>query len=164
MSDNEYWDEATERAYWDACAQEEAARHEKDNELVPRGEARDLAYEIFNHFMLTDFLKITPADIDEKVDAISAVPREMSAREYAKARGKMCHSFRHCGNGCPIYEALYDWGGSDTFSCAEFEAERPEEAVAFVEAWAREHPATDTDVGDKDTNVLNNERSEEDER
>lgn len=25
MSNNEYWNEATERAYWDACAQEEAA-------------------------------------------------------------------------------------------------------------------------------------------
>jgi hypothetical protein len=82
MSDNEYWDKATEQAYWDACAQEEAARREKDNELIPRVEARNLAYEIFNHFMYADFLEITPADIDEKVDAIPAVPQEMSAVEY----------------------------------------------------------------------------------
>lgn len=122
MSDNEYWD---------ACAKEEAAMHEKDNELIPRGEARKLAYEIFNHFMLMDFLQITPADIaadiDEKVAAISAVPQEMGAREYGETLMKICASHTGECRKCELGENK---------PCAI----PYKRTIPIVEAWAREHP------------------------
>lgn len=125
MSDNKYWDEATERAYWDACAQEEAAMREKDDEIITRGEARNLAYEILNHFMYADFLEITPADIDKKVDAIPAVPREMTAREYEKAIKTIVASHD--------LSTLKAW----QIACEDKDWEK---AVEIIEKWAREYP------------------------
>lgn len=141
MSDNEYWDEATEHAYWDYCAQIEAEIREKDDELIPRGEARNLAYEIFNHFMQTDFLLITPADIDEKVDAISAVPHEMSAVEYIREYRRMCDFYF----GKPATDGGVDGCGdcpgrlNGKKNCI-FSPTRDESSIPIIEKFAREHP------------------------
>lgn len=139
MNDNEYWDEATDRAYWDYCAQIEAEIREKDNELITRGEARKLAYEIFNHFMFTDFLEITPADIDKKVDAISAVPHEMTVGEYGRVRNRMClFHFPFC-NGCTVLPERKECG-EVIHDCPLWTLRDTDKAVAVVKEWEKEHP------------------------
>lgn len=79
------------------------------------------------------------AHLITEVNKLAFLKQPMLAVEYAMAKGEMCRSFEHCGSGCPMYEALYAWDGSDTFHCSAFEAERPEEAVAIVEKWKEEH-------------------------
>ena len=53
-----------------------------------------------------------------------AVPQEMSAREFAEARDRLCDSMNECTD-CPIYKACL------TNSLTKI--------LPMVEAWAREH-------------------------
>lgn len=75
------------------------------------------------------------------IAGVPAVPREMTAREYVKARSRMC-------------DAQYELFGSDEHdmtACIECPLEDycegvkkdAEAEVAIVEKWAREHPETD---------------------
>lgn len=71
----------------------------------------------------------------------AAVPHEMTAREYLKERNRMeswsaencSQASFDCDNWC--WECPYD----QVPSCVD-EANRPLEAIAIVEKWAREHP------------------------
>ena len=51
----------------------------------------------------------------------------MDAVEYIKADKRLCHSYESC-IGCPLANGLCDPNND------------PEEHVAIVEAWAKEHP------------------------
>lgn len=66
---------------------------------------------------------------------LPAVPQEMSAREYLKARERLCaERLSNYGcNGCPMLKHK----GCD---CETIEDNHPDEAIAIVEEWAREHP------------------------
>lgn len=65
---------------------------------------------------------ITAFDI--AINTLSA-PREMTAREFAEARDRLCDSMNAC-TGCPIYKACL------TNSLTKI--------LPMVEAWAQEHP------------------------
>ena len=54
----------------------------------------------------------------------------MDAVEYLKANKRLCHSYVDC-NECPLTGGLCDPANI-----------APEELVAIVEAWAKEHPST----------------------
>lgn len=65
---------------------------------------------------------ITAFDI--AINTLSA-PHEMSAREFAEARDRLCDSMNECTD-CPIYKACM------TNSLTK--------VLPMVEAWAQEHP------------------------
>lgn len=70
------------------------------------------------------------AGLDAVVKA-DPVPQEMSAREYHLIKRRMC---KNCPV-CPLNEAAINL----FIDCKRFEREFPNEAVAIVEKWAREH-------------------------
>lgn len=74
------------------------------------------------------------AGLDAVVKA-DPVPQEMSAREYLQTMRPICEDGRNCGK-CPL---SYNNNGAG-INCQDYAAYYPEEAVAIVEAWAREHP------------------------
>ena len=61
----------------------------------------------------------------------------MDAEKYLKERGRM-------SNGCDAYSCskcgLDSLHNRHDITCTELEHEYPEEAVAIVEQWAKEHP------------------------
>ena len=73
---------------------------------------------------------------------VDTVPIEMSGVSYARQRSRLCTACKGCG-GCPIMEAairkLEDGVDATCTGCIPFERDYPEEAVAIVEAWAKEH-------------------------
>lgn len=66
----------------------------------------------------------------------------MDAVEFLKENGKMCKAFDSCGGreGSEICE-LYVKSNEKGLTCPEYASAYPEEAVAIVEQWAKEHPA-----------------------
>lgn len=57
----------------------------------------------------------------------------MDVVKFVKEKKRMCHSFGDCSDGCP-----FDFDYTD---CNDYIFDNIEEAVAFVEKWAVEHPA-----------------------
>lgn len=65
----------------------------------------------------------------------------MNAVEFLRKRGRMCKTFGLCsgkdsGTMCELYAKSSEKG----LSCADYANAYPEEAVAIVERWAKEHP------------------------
>lgn len=69
------------------------------------------------------------------VDDLSAVPKEMSAVEFAKQINRMCEAT--CCSGCPIES----W-------CYYRMPTHIDEAIPIVEAWAKEHPERSENNGE----------------
>lgn len=65
----------------------------------------------------------------------------MDAVEFLKENGRMCKAFDSCGGreGSEICE-LYVKSNEKGLTCPEYASAYPEEAVAIVEQWAKEHP------------------------
>lgn len=61
----------------------------------------------------------------------------MDAVEFLIEKLRMCNENPTC-NQCELYKSEIDCTGS---SCKKWMEEYPEDAVAFVEKWAAEHPA-----------------------
>lgn len=59
---------------------------------------------------------------------------EMTALEFLKEKKRMCKSYGMFCAGCKIYRKK---GGC---FCEEFIRDFPEEAIAIVEKWSKEHP------------------------
>lgn len=76
---------------------------------------------------------------EEMQEDIPAVPHEMSTREYLAAEQRMCFDEnvgkRNCLT-CPLSSRI----NPARIDCGDYKRENPEEAVAIVEKWAREHP------------------------
>lgn len=62
--------------------------------------------------------------------------RKMDAVEYLKERERMCESFGTSCVGCPIHSDSKKAG----HYCKTFIRTCPEQAVAIVEQWSKEHP------------------------
>ena len=60
---------------------------------------------------------------------------EMTAREYAYQRARVCKMAHGCVR-CPLGVAAL----RENKICAEFQRDYPEEAVRLIEEWAAEHP------------------------
>lgn len=124
MSYNEYWDEATERAYWDYCAEQEAEMQIEqvgDNDLIRRGNAKR---ELYREWCESHEAGVV--DYQCALDRVPAVPQEMSAVEYEKALDRMEDSW-------DSFELKKLWNEAVRHG-------RIEEAVAIVSEWAHEHP------------------------
>lgn len=65
----------------------------------------------------------------------------MDAVEFLKENGRMCKAFDSCGGreGSEICE-LYVKSNEKGLTCPEYASACPEEVVAIVEQWAKEHP------------------------
>ena len=61
----------------------------------------------------------------------------MDAVEFLREKVRMCNENSTC-NQCELYKSEIDCTG---ISCKKWMEEYPEDAVAFVEQWAAEHPA-----------------------
>lgn len=59
---------------------------------------------------------------------------EMTALEFLKEKKRMCKSYGMFCAGCEIYRKK-----GECF-CEEFIRDFPEEAIAIVEKWSKEHP------------------------
>lgn len=63
----------------------------------------------------------------------------MDAVEFFKEHGRMCDSLAPSCIGCEIMKSVaYTTDGHGT--CREYIKRHPDEAVAIVERWAKEHP------------------------
>lgn len=63
----------------------------------------------------------------------------MDAVEFFKEHGRMCDSLAPSCIGCEIMKSVaYTTDGYGT--CREYIKRHPDEAVAIVEQWAKEHP------------------------
>ena len=62
---------------------------------------------------------------------------EMTAREYAKQRARLCSTLDTC-RICPLSQAAEI--KDVTMGCILFQRDYPDEAVRLVEDWAMEHP------------------------
>lgn len=60
----------------------------------------------------------------------------MDAVKFLREKARMCNENPTC-NQCELYKSEIDCTGS---SCKKWMEEYPEDAVAFVEKWAAEHP------------------------
>lgn len=60
----------------------------------------------------------------------------MDAVKFLREKGRMCNENSTC-NQCELYKSEIDCTGS---SCKKWMEEYPEDAVAFMEKWAAEHP------------------------
>lgn len=72
----------------------------------------------------------------QEINAITSAPQEMTAREYIKQQFRMCMTQSDgvkC-EGCPLSPSVTGE------YCDTYEVLHPEQAVAIVEKWAREHP------------------------
>lgn len=84
------------------------------------------------------------ADVDlremlDELENLSPVEPSMSAVEYFKAYKRLCCE-HVCWNGCPMMQYK-------DYDCETFQYNRPNEAVAIVEKWAREHPEVNDESG-----------------
>lgn len=61
----------------------------------------------------------------------------MDAVKFLREKVRMCNENSTC-NQCELYKSEIDCTGS---SCKKWMEEYPEDAVAFVEKWAAEHPS-----------------------
>jgi hypothetical protein len=59
----------------------------------------------------------------------------MKAVDYLKERSRMCAFHQYCID-CPISNLI----SNTSLSCKKYEEIHPEEVVAIVENWAKEHP------------------------
>lgn len=59
---------------------------------------------------------------------------EMTAKEFLQTMKRMCYEDGGCGV-CPMHKAV----GPKT-TCATWRIHHPDEAIAIVEQWAKEHP------------------------
>ena len=67
------------------------------------------------------------------------VAEMMDAVEFFKEHGRMCDSLAPSCIGCEIMKSVaYTTDGHGT--CREYIKRHPDEAVAIVERWAKEHP------------------------
>lgn len=102
-----------------------------NNDSIKRGEVlREIKEFIYHNTALID--NFVANGIVDIVEGISAVPHEMSAREYHLIKRRMC---KNCPV-CPLNEAAINL----FIDCKRFEREYPEKAVGLVKNWAREHP------------------------
>ena len=62
---------------------------------------------------------------------------EMTAREYAKQRARLCKDRKYC-SGCPLFKAAQENNLEN--GCAGLQLEYPDEAVRLVAEWAAAHP------------------------
>ena len=60
----------------------------------------------------------------------------MDAVKYLRERKRICDKYEDC-DGCPMSETNNRYG----IICGSLNEEHPEEAVAIVEKWSKEHPA-----------------------
>lgn len=60
----------------------------------------------------------------------------MDAVEYLKNQGRMCKEIKNCDN-CSLGKAV---DATNSFDCGDYGISYPDEAVAIVEQWAKEHP------------------------
>lgn len=89
----------------------------KDDELIRRGDAETLIYNLLDGEPAKDKW----SDVGKRITDIPAVPREMTAREYLAAEARMCKYY-----GLP---SAFDVSGLTV-----------DEAIEMVEKFAREHP------------------------
>ena len=61
----------------------------------------------------------------------------MDAVKFLREKVRMCNENSTC-NQCELYKSEIDCTG---ISCKKWMEEYPEDAVAFVEKWASEHPS-----------------------
>lgn len=72
--------------------------------------------------------------LNERLNALPAVPQEMSAREFLVAYKRMCASFPETDcSKCPIYTPYKDC----TDNPCDWDIDK---ILPAVEKWAREHP------------------------
>ena len=75
---------------------------------------------------------------DDRADGVW-VAEMMDAVEFFKEHGRMCDSLAPSCIGCEIMKSVaYTTDGHGT--CREYIKRHPDEAVAIVERWAKEHP------------------------
>ena len=75
-------------------------------------------------------------EFEKRLNELSVVPQPMTAAEYIKQQFRMCMAQSDgvkC-EGCPLSPSVTGE------YCDTYEVLHPEEAVAIVEKWAREHP------------------------
>lgn len=60
----------------------------------------------------------------------------MDAVEYIKERKRMCRAAGMSCDQCPLWKKTM----KGEMGCRDYEAENPNENVALVEQWAKEHP------------------------
>lgn len=101
-----------------------------DKDLIRRGEVEDILCNACDGTIDEGAL----AYLISELKKIPAVPHEMTAREYLKTMRPICEDGRNCGK-CPL---SYNNNGAG-INCQDYAAYYPEEAVATVEKWAREH-------------------------
>lgn len=101
-----------------------------DNDLVKRVDLKKQVLEYVRTHIVP-----TVTGVLALIDDAPAVPREMSAVEYLRTMRSICEDGRNCGK-CPL---SYNNNGAG-INCQDYAAYHPEEAVAIVEAWAKEHP------------------------
>jgi len=132
MSDNGYWDEETDRAYWDYCGQIEAEIREeecRDTDSVSRKDVLNHLGDLFTLCSETGSITERDLEIFEKIiKSLSPVPHEMTAREFFKSLHHMCSTMMACVD-CPLLGA-----------CKSVTQWTTEDVIAAVEKWAREHP------------------------
>lgn len=76
---------------------------------------------------------------EEMQEDAPAVPHEMTAREFARDRNRMClFHFSFC-NGCTVLPERMECG-EVIHDCPLWTLRDPDKAIAIVEKWAREHP------------------------
>ena len=103
-----------------------------DNDPIFRGDVKAFQQAVIHYSADYPDGHLVYAVTIKDIDCIPPIPHEMTAVEYAHHHGRMCSKAHIFCNNCPIYSANYD--------CVEFERDYPEEAVAIVEKWAKEHP------------------------
>lgn len=65
----------------------------------------------------------------------------MDAVKFLKENNRMCKTFDLCdGRDCGAMCELYAKSNKKGLNCADYTNDYPEEAVAIVERWAKEHP------------------------
>ena len=95
-----------------------------DNDLIRRGDA----LEAIDKNIMWGAPRLA-------IKQIPAVEQPMNAVEYLTAHKRMHDQVRLCAE-CPL--SHYNNGRGS--ACRDFEDDYPDEAVAIVEQWAREHP------------------------
>ena len=100
-----------------------------DKDLIWRGDVEKFLCDAYDDDMIDEgeFAYLT-----SEANKLPAVPREMTAREFAKAFRRMCDSYdvngRNNCEGCELWR--------ENICCL---CDLPD-IIPIVEAWAREHP------------------------
>lgn len=111
----------------------------RDDDLIRRGDARTLmnkACDLAIKWAASidkDNRMFSMERLSNEINSIPAVPREMTAREYAAHFNRMCLLSNNCAE-CPLGNAKGD------YFCREYQINKPDIAVKTVEQWATEHP------------------------